>query len=50
VSAVSGELQLADGSRERIDAAALTTAPETALRLLTLGTVVLAAALVAARV
>ena len=49
VAAVSGRLELADGSREALDAAALTAAPEAALRLLTLATVGLAAALVALR-
>ena len=49
VRAVAGELELADGSREPLDGAALTAAPETALRLLTLATVAAAAALVLAR-
>jgi len=49
VRAVTGELELVDGSREPLDGAALTAAPETALRLLTLATVAAAAALVLAR-
>jgi len=49
VTAVRGELELADGSVESLDAAALTEAPEAALRLLTLATIALAAALVVVR-
>jgi heme O synthase-like polyprenyltransferase len=50
VIAVRGELELADGSRESLDAGRLTAAAETGLRLLSLATVVLAAALVAFRI
>lgn len=46
VVSVQGELELANGSRQRLDAAALGAAPEAALRLLTLATLTLAAALV----
>jgi hypothetical protein len=49
VLAVRGELELADGRREPLDAGALTVAAETGLRLMTAATVLLAAALVAAR-
>jgi hypothetical protein len=49
VVAVRGELQLADASREPLDATRLTAAAETGLRLLSLATVVLAATLVAFR-
>jgi hypothetical protein len=49
VAAVSGRLELADGTHETLDAAALTAAPEAALRLLTAGTIALAAALVVLR-
>ena len=49
VTAVRGELELADGTVESLDAAALTEAPEAALRLLTLATIALAAALVVVR-
>jgi len=49
VTSVTGRLELADGSSEALDAAALTAAPEAALRLLTAATVALAAALVAVR-
>ena len=49
VTAVRGELELADGATETLDAATLAAAPEGALRLLTLSTVALAAALVALR-
>ena len=47
---VRGELELADGSRERLDAARLTAPAEAGLRLLSLATVVLAATLVAFRI
>ena len=50
VIAVRGELELADGSREPLDARRLTAAAETGLRLLSLATVVLAATLVAFRI
>ena len=50
VIAVRGELQLSDGSREPLDARRLTAPAETGLRLLSLATVVLAAALVAFRI
>jgi hypothetical protein len=50
VVAVRGELELADASREPLDARRLTAAAETALRLLSLATVVLAAALIAFRI
>jgi hypothetical protein len=46
---VTGELELGDGTREPLDAAALIAAPEWALRALTAATVTLAAALVVAR-
>jgi len=49
VVAVRGELELADGSRQPLDARRLTAAAETGLRLLTLAVVVLAATLVAVR-
>jgi hypothetical protein len=49
VTGVTGRLELADGSHEALDAAALTAAPEAALRLLTVATVALAAALVVVR-
>jgi len=49
VGAVRGELELVDGSRQPLDAGALTTAAESGLRLLTLATVVLAATLVGYR-
>jgi heme O synthase-like polyprenyltransferase len=49
VTSVTGRLELADGSSEALDAAALTAVPEAALRLLTAATVALAAALVAVR-
>ncbi len=49
VESVRGEIALRDGSREPIDAAFLTSAAESGLRLLTAATVVLAAALVAVR-
>jgi hypothetical protein len=49
VVAVRGELELADTSREPLDARRLTAAAETGLRLLSLATVVLAATLVAFR-
>jgi hypothetical protein len=47
---VRGELELADGRRESLDAAALVAAPEAALRALALATIALAAALVLLRV
>lgn len=47
--AVRGELELRDGGSEPLDAERLTVPAETALRLLTAATVVLAAALVAVR-
>jgi hypothetical protein len=50
VVAVRGELELADASRQPLDARRLTAAAETGLRLLSLATVVLAATLVAFRV
>jgi hypothetical protein len=50
VITVRGELELADASREQLDAKRLTAAAETALRLLSLATVVLAATLVAFRI
>jgi hypothetical protein len=50
VVAVRGELELADASREPLDAGRLTAAAETGLRLLSLATVVLAVTLVAFRV
>lgn len=46
---VRGEIELRDGSREPIDAHVLTSAAERGLRLLAVATVVLTAALVAAR-
>jgi heme O synthase-like polyprenyltransferase len=49
VVAVRGELQLADASRQPLDARRLTAPAETGLRLLSLATVVLAATLVAFR-
>jgi hypothetical protein len=49
VIAVRGELELADASRQPLDARRLTAPAETGLRLLTLATVVLAATLVALR-
>jgi hypothetical protein len=49
VVAVVGELELADASRQPLDAGRLTAAAETGLRLLSLATVVLAATLVALR-
>jgi hypothetical protein len=48
--AVRGEIELADGSTEAIDTARLTTPAETALRLMTAGMLVLAAALVVLRI
>jgi hypothetical protein len=50
VIAVVGELELADASREPLDARRLTAPAETGLRLLSLATVVLAATMVAFRV
>jgi len=50
VVAVRGELQLADASREPLDARRITAAAETGLRLLSLATVVLAVTLVAFRI
>ena len=49
VRSVSGEVQLTDGTREPVTAADLIAAPEWALRALTVATVLLAAALVVAR-
>jgi hypothetical protein len=49
VIAVHGELELADGSCQPLDARRLTAAAETGLRLLSWATVVLAGALVAFR-
>jgi hypothetical protein len=49
VTAVVGELELADASRQPLDAGRLTAPAETGLRLLSLATVVLAATLVAFR-
>jgi hypothetical protein len=49
VVTVEGELELADGTREQLDGARLIAAEERALRLLALATVLLAIALVAAR-
>lgn len=50
VRSVTGELQLDDGAREPLDAAALIAAPEWALRALTAAAVALGAALVVARI
>jgi hypothetical protein len=50
VIAVRGELELADASREPLDARRLTAPAETGLRLLSVATVVLAATLVAFRI
>jgi heme O synthase-like polyprenyltransferase len=50
VTAVRGELELADASRQPLDARRLTAAAETGLRLLSLATVVLAATMVAFRI
>jgi heme O synthase-like polyprenyltransferase len=50
VVAVRGELELADASSESLDARRLTAPAETALRLLSLATIVLAATLVAFRI
>jgi predicted NAD/FAD-binding protein len=47
--AVRGEIELADGSREAIDAAALRAAPEGALRWLSAAVPLLAAGLLASR-
>ena len=49
VTSVRGELELRDGSLEPLDAERLTLSAETALRLLSLATVLLAATLVAVR-
>jgi hypothetical protein len=49
VTAIRGELDLVDGTAESLDARRLTAAAETGLRLLWLASVVLAAALVVAR-
>jgi hypothetical protein len=49
VTAVRGALELRDGSREELDAAALRVAPETALRWVSFALPVLAVALVLAR-
>jgi heme O synthase-like polyprenyltransferase len=50
VVAVRGELELADGGTEPLDAGRLTAAAEVGLRLLSLATVVLAATLIAFRI
>lgn len=50
VASVDGEIELRDGSRERLDADRLISAEERGLRLLAAAAVVLAAALVASRV
>lgn len=50
VAAVAGEVELRDGSRERLDADLLIVAEERALRLLAGASVVLAAAMVAFRI
>ncbi|OHV41029.1 MULTISPECIES: UbiA family prenyltransferase [Pseudofrankia] len=50
VIAVRGELELADGSKEPLDARRLTAPAETGLRLLSLATAVLAATLAAVRI
>jgi hypothetical protein len=50
VTAVRGELELADASREPLDARRLTAPAETGLRLLSLATVVLAATLLVFRI
>ena len=50
VAAVDGELELEDGSRDRLDADSLIAAEERGLRLLAAASVVLAAALVAFRI
>lgn len=50
VVGATGELELADGSREHVSRELLVAAPETALRLLAAATVLLAAALAAARI
>jgi hypothetical protein len=50
VIAVRGELELADASKESLDARRLTAPAETGLRLLSLATVVLAATLLAFRI
>jgi hypothetical protein len=50
VAGVSGELELRNGTRERLDAERLIAAEEYGLRLLTAATVALAAALVAFRI
>jgi UbiA prenyltransferase family len=50
VAGVHGELELEDGSRERLDADSLIAAEERGLRLLAAASVVLAAALVAFRI
>lgn len=49
VVAVTGQLELADGDREAVTRETLVAAPEAALRLLAVATVLLAAALVALR-
>ena len=46
---VTGELELVDGTREPLTRASLTAAPEAALRLLTVSTILVAATLVALR-
>jgi heme O synthase-like polyprenyltransferase len=50
VASVSGELELRDGSRERLDADALIVAEESGLRLLAAASVVLAVTLVSFRI
>ncbi len=50
VRAVSGELELLDGARESVTVDTLVAAPEAALHLLTLSTLLAAAALVALRI
>ena len=49
VASVTGELELADGSREAVTREALVEAPEAALKLLAVATILIAAALVAFR-
>lgn len=49
VVAVTGELELAGGDREKLTSATLVAAPEAALKLLATGTILIAAALVALR-
>ena len=47
---VRGEIELVDGGREPLTRATLAAAPEAALRLLTLSTILAAATLVALRI